>query len=141
MPEKYGKHRAVNANFRLSTLAGLAFAGFALAAATSPQALSQAQGGLWEVARTGSAPVKLCVANPVALAQFEHRGVSCSRTVVRDSGVSATISYSCPGRGFGQSDLTLVTPRSLRVVTQGIAANAPFKYTFQARRLGDCATH
>ena len=117
------------------------FSGLALIGATSPAALSQAQGGLWEVERSGTPAVRLCVANPVALAQFEHRGRSCSRTVVRDSGTTATISYSCPGGGFGQSDMTLVTPRSLRVVTQGISANSPFKYTFQARRIGDCPVH
>ena len=118
-----------------------AFAGVALAAAASPQALSQAQGGLWEIDRSGSPPVKLCLANPAALAQFEHRGATCSRTVLRDSGTAATIHYTCAGGNFGQSDLTLVTPRSLRVTTQGISANAPFKYTFQARRVGDCAAH
>ena len=103
-----------------------AISGIALVAAASPSALSQAQGGLWEIARNGSSPVRLCLANPAALAQFEHRSANCSRTVIRDSGTTTTIRYSCAGGNFGQSDLTLVTPRSLRVETQGISANAPF---------------
>ena len=127
----------MNGNLRLVSV----FSGIALAAAVSPSALSNAQGGLWEVARNGSAPVRLCLANPVALAQFEHRGANCSRTVIRDGDTTATIHYTCAGGNFGQSDLTLVTPRSLRVTTQGISANAPFKYTFQARRVGDCPAH
>jgi len=131
----------VNAYFRIASVLAAAIAGLALAAAASPQALSQAQGGLWEVERSGSPPVKLCLASPMALAQFEHRGANCSRTILRDGGTATTIHYTCPGGNFGQSDLTLVTPRSLRVTTQGISANAPFNYTFQARRVGDCPAH
>lgn len=127
-------------NLRLVSVAS-ALAGVALAAAAAPHALSQAQGGLWEVERSGAAPVKLCLANPAALAQFEHRGATCSRTVLRDSGTATTIHYTCAGGNFGQSDLTLVTPRSLRVTTQGISGDGPFKYTFQARRVGDCPAH
>ena len=127
-------------NLRLVSVIS-AFASVALAAATGPQALSQAEGGLWEIERAGAATVKLCVANPLAFSQFEHRGAACSRKVLRDSGTSTTIQYTCPGGNFGQSDLTLVTPRSLRVTTQGISASAPFNYTFQARRLGDCPAH
>lgn len=118
----------------------LILGGVALSAA-GPSALSKAQGGLWEVARSGSAPVRVCVANPAALAQFEHRSAKCTRTVLRDSGTTARIHYQCASGNFGQSDLTLVTPRSLRVETQGISGDGPFKYTFQARRVGDCPAH
>jgi hypothetical protein len=96
---------------------------------------------MWEITRNGSPPVRLCLANPSALAQFEHRSAKCSRSVIRDSGTTATISYNCAGNNFGQSDLTLVTPRSLRVETQGISGDGPFKYKFQARRVGDCPAH
>jgi hypothetical protein len=115
--------------------------GLGVIAAAGPSALSQAQGGLWEVSRPGSPPVRLCIANPQALAQFEHRRASCSRTVIRESGLSARIHYTCGGRGFGESSLTLVTPRSLRVETQGITGDGPFNYVFQARRVGDCPRH
>jgi hypothetical protein len=124
----------------MPTLAAV-FGGLALVAAAVPPSLSQAQGGLWEVARTGSAPVKLCLANPMTLAQFEHRRGKCERTVLRNSGSSARIHYACSDGAFGDSDVTVVTPRSLRVETQGISGNAPFKYTFQARRVGDCPAH
>ena len=113
----------------------------ALAAAATPAALSQIEGGLWEVARTGVQPVRLCVANPVALAQFEHRNTSCTREVLRDAASGATIHYSCPGGGFGHSSVKVITPRSLRIETQGISANAPFKYVLQARRVGNCPSH
>ena len=80
-------------------------------------------------------------AEPVSLAQLEHRNENCVREVVRDSGSDATINYKCPGGGFGHSTLKMITPRSLRVETQGISRNAPFKYVFQARRVGNCPGH
>jgi len=32
----------------------------------------------------------------------------------------------------------LITPRSIRIETQGISDNLPFNYVIQARRVGDC---
>ena len=112
-----------------------------LAAAAAPSVLGQTEGGLWEVSRTGATPVRLCVANPAALAQFEHRSATCTRKVIREAGTAATIHYTCTGGGFGHSNLTVLTPRSLRIETQGISSNAPFKYVLQARRVGNCPAH
>ncbi len=112
-----------------------------LAAAAPPSLFLKAEPGLWEVNRKGTEPAKLCVVNPAIFAQYEHRTSTCSRSIIRDSGVSATVSYTCPGGNFGQSELSLLTPRSIRVETQGIAENAPFRYTFQARRVGNCPSH
>lgn len=119
----------------------LGLAGIGLAAATTPAALSSIPGGLWEVTRTGAAPLRLCVADPVTLAQFEHRDSRCTRDVVRNTGTGATIHYTCTGGGFGHSSVKVITPRSLRVETQGISGNAPFKYVLQARRVGNCPGH
>jgi hypothetical protein len=110
-------------------------------ASSTPSVFAQAQGGLWQVDRSGAQAVKLCIANTTALAQFEHRNANCSRKVIRDSGQVATVRYTCSGGGFGQSDVTLLTPRSLRIQTQGISGNAPFNYTLQAHRIGDCPSH
>ena len=112
----------------------------ALAAASVPRALSPASGGLWEVSRsaTGHNPTRICVATPDLLAQFEHRQLRCTRTVVSDSGAETLISYNCPAGGFGQSKMTLITPRTLRIDTQGIADNLPFHYQLHARRIGNC---
>ncbi|HEU5481699.1 MAG TPA: DUF3617 family protein [Sphingomicrobium sp.] len=112
-----------------------------LAAASPPAAFAGAEGGLWEISRSGGQAAKLCVADPVVLAQFEHRNEKCTRDVVRDSGSNTTINYTCSGGGFGHSSVKMVTPRSLRVETQGISGGAPFKYVFQARRVGNCPGH
>jgi hypothetical protein len=111
-----------------------------LGAATLPIALSQAAPGLWEVSGVpgAKAPIRQCVADLLALAQFEHRTESCSRHVIRDAGTVTTVEYNCPDGGFGRSEIGLVTPRSLRIDTQGISDGLPFHYVAQARRVGEC---
>lgn len=113
------------------------------AAAKVPASLSQVRPGLWEVSGAPGAPgpARQCVAETAVLAQFEHRGRSCTRVVIRDQPAAAEIHYTCPGAGFGRTTLTVLTPRSLRIETQGISRRAPFHYTLQARRIGDCDIH
>ena len=121
-------------------LAATVFLSAGLVAATLPRALAPAAGGLWEVSTsaTGHNPTRLCVASPDILAQYEHRNGRCTRTVIRDSGTNAEISYTCADGGFGRSVVTLVTPRSLTIDTQGISGGLPFHYKLYARRAGDC---
>ena len=116
-------------------MAGAAFA------AVAPRALAPALGGMWEVSRNaaGHNPTRICVASPELLAQFEHRQQRCMRSVVSDRGTETLITYDCPGGGgFGQSKMTLITPRTIRIDTQGISQNLPFHYQLHARRIGDC---
>ena len=122
---------------------GLAVAVIAplLVAAGAPSLFARVEPGLWEISRPGAQPLRMCVADAAALAQVEHRGARCSRDLVRNTPGSAVISYECPGKGFGRTEVTLVTPRSLRIETQGISGNAPFKYVVQARRVANCAGH
>ncbi len=108
--------------------------------AAGPRALGPASGGAWEVSRDarGSAAQTRCLADPVLLGQWEHRGQRCERTILSDEGSKAIIDYRCGDGGFGHSEITLLTPRTLRVATQGIAAGAPFNYVLHARRVGNC---
>ena len=131
----------------MAKLVGMAVGGgallLALAGAQRPAVLAQTQGGLWEVSGIARppAPQRLCVADTVQLAQYEHRSGSCTRMIIRDTPSLAEIHYTCAGGGFGRSKVTLITPRSLRIETQGISANAPFYYLLHARRVGNCRTH
>src|SRR6478736_1759582 len=104
-------------------------------AAAVPRALAPASGGLWEVSRRadGHEPSQLCIATPEALAQYEHRQGRCTRVVISDRGSEAVIHYTCADGGFGQSQVTLLTPRSLKVDTQGISGGYPFHYQLYAR--------
>ena len=112
----------------------------AFAAAQQPPALGQAQPGLWEIsgAPGAKAPIRQCVADLATLARFEHRAKNCTAKVLKSTGTSSAIEYSCGAAGFGHSDLELITPRSLRISTQGISDGLPFNYVLQARRVDDC---
>jgi hypothetical protein len=125
---------------KLFALAGFGAAALVLTAAQQPTALSQAQAGLWEIigAPGAKAPLRQCVANVPALAQFEHRGKSCTAKVLKDDASSTLIEYRCGAAGFGRSEVEVITPRSLRIDTQGISNQLPFGYVLQARRIGDC---
>lgn len=126
---------------RISLIGLLTCSGAAIAAVGIPHALAPASGGMWEVSKsaTGHNPTRICVATPVLLAQFEHRQRNCTRKVLTDVGTETLISYKCPAGGFGQSKMTLITPRSLKIETQGISDNLPFHYQIYARRVGECA--
>ena len=131
---------------RARSIAGIAFGGAALlllAAATRPAALAQTSPGLWEISGLPNAgtAVRQCVGDTTLLARVEHRGASCTQVVIKDHPTSTEIHYTCANGGFGRSKLTLLTPRSLRIETQGISANYPFNYVIQARRVGNCAAH
>ncbi|HKX92614.1 MAG TPA: hypothetical protein VJM15_09360 [Sphingomicrobium sp.] len=111
-----------------------------LGAAQRPAALAQTRGGVWEISGLPGArtPPRLCIADTAVLAQFEHRDRACTRVVISDALSSTVIHYTCPGGGFGRTKLTLLTPRSLRIETQGISNDLPFNYVLQARRVGEC---
>ena len=111
-----------------------------LIAAGQPSALTQAQPGVWEIsgAPGAKAPVRQCVADIAALARFEHRSKACTAKVLKDDGSAVSVQYSCGSAGFGNSEIQVITPRSLRISTQGISDGLPFNYVLQARRIDDC---
>lgn len=131
---------------RVGTVAALGAGGAALlllGAAVRPSALAQTSPGLWEISGLPNAgtAVRQCVANTALLARVEHSGQACKQVVISDTETTTVIDYTCTSGGFGRSKLTLLTPRSLRIETQGISANYPFNYVIQARRVGDCPAH
>jgi hypothetical protein len=115
-------------------------AALALTGASQPSALAQTQPGLWEIsgAPDSKAPIRQCVGQVAALARFEHRSTVCTSKILKDGPSSTVISYSCGAAGFGQSEIDVITPRSLRISTQGISDGLPFNYVLQARRVDNC---
>jgi uncharacterized protein DUF3617 len=111
-------------------------------AAGQPSAFGTTSPGDWELTGVGGAkaPVRQCVADLMTLTQFEHRGRHCTSQVISDHGNSTIVQYSCGSAGFGRTQIDVLTPRSLRISTQGISDNLPFNYVMQARRVGDCST-
>ena len=107
-----------------STFIGLSAVGLlALTAAQRPLAIAPASPGMWEISKVpaSGAPQQRCVAEVTALARIEHSRQACTQVVISNDASSTVIHYTCPNGGFGRSRLTLITPRSLRIETQGIS--------------------
>ena len=108
--------------------------------AVQPGGIAAAQPGMWEVSRsaTGANPVRVCLADPASLAQWEDRSATCKRDLLTQQANVVTFDYRCTGGSFGRAEMTLLTPRSLKVHTQGISGGLPFDETLYARRAGNC---
>ena len=124
-------------------LAGLTVTGIAAAlilmGAQRPALFGQTAPGLWEISGLpGAKPARECVMDTAALARYEHRSRPCTMKLTSDGPTSTVVDYSCGGAGFGHTKIDLITPRSLRIETQGVSDNLPFSYVLQARRVGDC---
>ena len=104
-------------------------------------ALAKLQPGLWQLRVLGGGtqrPAPVCIGDPTVLAQLQHRNTPCSRLVVSQSDQGATVHYTCPAGGYGQTSLRVETPRLVQIDTQGIADNIPFAYRAEARLVGSC---
>lgn len=101
-------------------------------------ALNALEAGLWQLDVKGQAPRLMCVVDPLTLLQIEHEQSGCSRFVIANEPKSATVHYSCQKAGWGRTTVRGETPRAATIHTQGIARNAPFDYSVQARRIGAC---
>ena len=112
------------------------------ARADAPQAsvLATIEPGRWELRDTESdAARSLCVRDARTLLQLGHPGATqCSRFVVAQSPRELTVHYTCPGSGHGRTTIGLVTPRSIKLETQGVANGLPFQQNYAARRTGAC---
>lgn len=111
----------------------------AVVAASLPQPLQGS--ALWEVGAkaNGQGASRHCLADSAILAQWEHRQANCTRVVLTGTAERSEVQYTCPAGGFGNSKIQVLTPRSVRIQTQGISGGLPFGYTLYARRLGPCA--
>ena len=110
------------------------------AAAQRLNVLGESPPGLWELTGAPGArgKVRECVANLATLAQYEHRGRTCKATTLSDSGKAAVIHYTCAGSDFGRTAIKVITPRNLKLDSQGISDGLPFAFTIEARRVGEC---
>ena len=102
------------------------------------EALAKLEPGRWQLREPDGAERSICLADPAALMQLEHEGVTCDREVLASESGAATVEYSCPGRGFGRTSIRVETPRLARIDTQGLADGRPFAYRVEARKTGGC---
>jgi hypothetical protein len=102
-------------------------------------ALKGVEQGQWQLKDVdGAPPQRLCITNPSSLLQLRHGGAQCSQFVIENSAHVSTIRYTCPGHGYGQTTITVETPRLVRVDTQGVLDGAPFAVELEGRRTGVC---
>jgi hypothetical protein len=102
------------------------------------EALSTLERGRWQLRDAKGAGRSICLGDPTALVQLEHEGVSCDQEIVASLAASATVQYSCPGRGYGHTSIRVETPRLARIDTQGLVDGRPFSYRVEARKVGSC---
>jgi hypothetical protein len=117
-----------------------ALASLLLLGAAPPRALAGVEPGLWEVSRsaTGRDPRRVCLRDMAELASAGHPGERCARTVLADRPGQLLLDLSCPRGEFARSRISVTTPRSIKLESQGIHAGAPFAMTLYARRVGPC---
>ena len=123
-------------HFAVRLSACVAFAGLLVGAGLP---LAMVGPGEWEIGKTASGRgERACLPDPALLMQWEHRAKQCTRTIDNTSLDRAEVHYTCAGGDFGTSRVQVLTPRSIKVNTQGIAGGLPFGYVIHARRIGNC---
>ena len=101
--------------------------------------LDQLEAGQWELRNSGNALIaSICLGDRHLLIQPQHGNASCTRRLVSSDQDSATLRYTCPGTGFGQTTIRLETPRLVQIDSQGLSQGAPFALRGEARRIGPC---
>lgn len=111
----------------------------AMAQAPSLAMLDNIEKGLWQLRfRDGSASRSICVRSGRELVQIRHSDPECSRYVVEDGDSEVTVQYSCPGNGYGRTNIRKETTSLVQIESQGIANGKPFQFTAEGRRTGSC---
>lgn len=96
--------------------------------------------GMWEIRERGQdRGRRICLRSERDLVQLRHRGQSCRRIVTDDNATSATVQYSCPGTGYGRTNIRLETSDLVQLRSDGIERSSPFSVEAEGRRVGDCA--
>lgn len=109
------------------------------AAAPELVTLGKLQDGLWELRFRDGAPTKrLCLHDIWRLIQLQHPDLACNRLILEDRPTTASVQYTCRGKGFGRTTIFRESAELVQVETQGIAGGLPFELSLEGRRLGDC---
>lgn len=126
----------------VATAGVLALGAFGMALPVFAQDLQMLAGlskGEWTIKhRDGSADKKICVRSGQELVQLRHQEGGCSRFVVEDSISRVTVQYTCPGNGYGRTDIRKETGGLVQLESRGIVSGQPFQFSAEARRTGSC---
>ena len=126
----------------LATAAAGLTAGAAFGA--SQVALNGLQTGRWNLDEIGVQDPgrNLCVTSADQFIQIYHPGLPCTRYVITDAPDKVTIHYTCQGKGYGRTTVSVENPQLIKLDTQGIGPDGqPFDKSYEGRRTGICAAH
>ena len=116
---------------------GASLAGVAIAVP-----ISTLSPGLWQLHEIGvTGPARpVCVTTPLDLIQLNHPGVACTRFTLDDVADHMTVQYTCQGKGYGRTTITVQEPGLIKLDTQGLGPDGrPFDIIYEGRRSGACA--
>jgi hypothetical protein len=102
--------------------------------------LDSLQKGMWELRfrESGEAARRICLGDGRRFIQLRHSATNCDRLVVKDSADAVTVQYTCPGQGYGRTNIRRETSSLIQLESQGIADGLPFSFVAEARRVGGC---
>lgn len=134
--------RALISPVGLCAAIGMIGLALALPAAAQSDSLAMLDGltkGEWTIKhRDGSEDRKFCVKTGQELIQLRHTQRGCSRFVVEDGASKVTVQYTCPGDGYGRTNIRKESGALVQIESQGIASGLPFQFAAEARRTGNC---
>ncbi|MDJ0643850.1 MAG: hypothetical protein QNJ15_13640 [Erythrobacter sp.] len=126
----------------LAAAACVVVCAFGIPAAAQSDGLAMLSGlakGEWTLKyRDGSPERKICVRSGLELIKLRHSDPNCSRFVVEDAASRVTVQYTCPGNGYGRTDIRRETGSLVQIESQGIVSGQPFQFNAEARRTGSC---
>ena len=101
--------------------------------------LNSLETGAWDLRfRDGSSVRKICVRTGREFIQLRHKQSGCNRYVVEDGKGEVTVQYTCPGDGYGRTNIRKESGSLVQIDSQGIADGRPFQFSAEARRTGSC---
>ena len=134
------RERMFSRRSTLVLLAGLIVSSASLAAQSD--ALAMLRGltkGEWTIKyRDGSPDTKLCLRTGQEVIQIRHAQTDCSRFVIEDGPAEVAVQYTCPGDGYGRTDIRKENASLIQIQSQGIASGVPFQFTAEGRLTGSC---
>lgn len=101
--------------------------------------LDQLEGGKWELHERSGQTRLICVPGGRQMIQLRHPGAPCSPVVIEDTSGQVVVQYTCPGRGYGRTQIRRETNRLVQIESQGVVDGYPFDISAEARRVGSCA--
>ncbi len=134
--------RSITTKLRLSAAALAGVVAMAVPLSAQSDSLAMLDGlskGEWTLSFRGDIPSrKICLETGRELIQIQHEANGCNRYVVEDGNAEVTVQYTCPGEGYGRTNIRRESGSLVQIESQGFAGGLPFQISAEARRTGSC---